>query len=372
MDKHLPRKLATILYADVAGYSRLTGQDEDQTHQQLNSGLNLLTQKIAAHDGNKLHEAGDAILAEFPSVTAAVDAAVQFQKSMATRESSLPESDQIKFRIGINIGEVIHDRDDIYGDGVNIAARIQEIAPPGSLCVSSGALEQLSTETNYSFDDLGYRDFKNIRRPVHVYQLRISELLDIHTVGAVKSPVQGQPLFDGAAKEPLVTKGRCACGSVIFEITQQSLGTGYCHCRTCQRSSGAPVVAWAAFPTDAVKFTRDKPKFYRLSLIAEKGMCVKCGTPVVVWRGLKPQPVDFIVISTMSLDNPEDYAPSWHQGVESQLTWFQIHDDLPRTRCEESPTLQASWGSVGVSDPNNWKELEYEEAILLGIPLGSD
>ena len=131
----MKRQLAAILYADAAGYSRLTGQHEEQTHLQLNTGLNLLTEQITAHGGRKVHEAGDAILAEFSSVTDAVDTAVEFQKLMATQESDLDKSEQIEFRIGVNVGEVIHDRDDIYGDGVNIAARIQEVAAPGNLCI---------------------------------------------------------------------------------------------------------------------------------------------------------------------------------------------------------------------------------------------
>ena len=271
----MKRQLAAILYADAAGYSRLTGQNEEQTHQQLNTGLNLLTEQIAAHAGSKVHEAGDAILAEFSSVTAAVDAAVEFQKLMATRDSELDKSEQIEFRIGVNVGEVIHDRDDIYGDGVNIAARIQEIAAPGNLCVSSAVLEQLTSDTNYNFDDLGYRDFKNIKRPVHVYQLRLSELVSTYPTLDLESRVQGQPLFDDVIGNSLVTKGRCSCGSVTFEISQETLGTGFCNCRICQRCTGAPVFAWAAFPVEAVKFTRDKPRYYRLSLIAEKGFCEK-------------------------------------------------------------------------------------------------
>ena len=167
----MKRQLAAILYADAAGYSRLTGQNEERTHQQLNTGLNLLTEKIAAHGGSKVHEAGDAILAEFSSVTSAVDAAVEFQIFMGSRESELDKSEQIEFRIGINVGEVIHDRDDIYGDGVNIAARIQEVASPGGLCVSGAVLEQLTEDAIYNFDDLGFRDFKNIKRPIHIYRL---------------------------------------------------------------------------------------------------------------------------------------------------------------------------------------------------------
>jgi adenylate cyclase len=357
----MKRQLAAILYADVAGYSRLTGQNEERTHQQLNTGLNILTEKITAHGGSKVHEAGDAILAEFSSVTSAVSAAVEFQLFMRSQETELDKSEQIEFRIGINVGEVIHDRDDIYGDGVNIAARIQEVASPDGICISGAVWEQLTEDANYKFDDLGFRDFKNIKRPVHIYRLKLSDLLDQYPIADIDSRIKGQPLFDDAIKNPVITKGQCICGAVKFEITQKPLGTGYCSCRICQRAVAAPVFAWVAFPFEAVKFTRDIPKYYRLSLIGEKGFCKKCGSQVV-YRAIKPEPADYLVIPTVTLDDPENYAPTWHAGVESQMPWLQIHDDLPRTRCEESPSFMKSWSSVGVSDPNDWVALEYEQA----------
>ena len=360
----MKRQLAAILYADAAGYSRLTGQNEARTHQQLNTGLNLLTEKIGAHGGSKVHEAGDAILAEFSSVTSAVEVAVEFQLLMESQGSELEKSEQIEFRIGINVGEVIHDRGDIYGDGVNIAARIQEVAAPGGLCVSAAVLEQLTAEVSYSFDDLGFRNFKNIKRPIHIYRLKLSALPEHYPVADIDSRIQGQPLFDDAIENLVITKGQCVCGSVKFEIIQKPLGTGFCSCRICQRCTGAPILAWVAFPAEAVKFTNDKPNYYRLSLIGEKGFCGKCGSQVV-YRSIKPEPAKFLVIPTAALDDPENYAPTWHTGIESQMPWLQIHDDLPRLRSDESPSLRKSWSSVGVSDPDDWTALGYEQTLLL-------
>ena len=360
----MKRHLAAILHADVAGYSRLTGQNEDLTHQQLNTSLDLLTEIITVHDGSKIHEAGDAILAEFASVTAAVETAIQFQQSMGERDLNPSEGELIEFRIGINIGEVIHDRDDIYGDGVNIAARIQELAPPGSICVSSAVFDQLSTNTEFSYEDFGFRDFKNIERSVHVYQIKPRGPYDSHPMSSIESRIHGQPLFDDTMERQLVTKGQCAYGAIKVEISQETLGTGFCHCEICRRSMGAPVFAWAAFPVESVKFIGDQPKHYRLSLIAERGFCDKCGCPVM-WQGLKPEAANYIAIPTAILDNPEDYAPTWHGGVESQIPWLQIHDDLPRARCEESPFLKKAWGSMGASDPEKWVALEFDQATLL-------
>ncbi len=358
----MERQLAAILYADVAGYSRLTGQDEAETHRQLNRGLNLLTEQITAHGGKKVHEAGDAILAEFPAVTAAVEAALRFQQLMGEIQATDADSDQVQFRIGVNLGEVIHDRGDIYGDGVNLAARIQDIAPIGGVCVSGAVFDQLGSGIEFSYDDLGYRDFKNISRPIHVYQIRAKDPYENHPMAAVESRVKGQLMFDDAIERKLVTRGRCACGSIEIEISQESLGTGFCHCKICQRSIGAPVFAWAAFPVDGVKFVGDQPQRHRLSLIAERGFCAKCGSPVL-WRSLKPELGTYLAIPTGVLDNPEDYAPTWHGGIESQLPWLQIHDDLPRARCEESPFLRKAWGSMDAADPEKWIALDYAETL---------
>ncbi len=346
----MKRQLAAILYADVAGYSRLTGRDEEQTHQQLDAGLNLLTDVIAAHGGEKVHEAGDAILAEFQSVTAAVNAAVEFQRQMSARNVELAEDERLAFRVGVNLGEVIHDRNDIYGNGVNLAARIQELAEPGGVCISGTVYEQVIGKVDQVFDDLGHRKVKNIAQSIHVYRAHLSDM---------PSGAEGQPLFDLDSKaidrSSLIT-GRCMCGDVCYEISQPAMGSGYCHCRMCQRFYGAPVAAWTVFPPEAVRFTNGEPKYYRSSLIAERGFCANCGS-ALTYRPLAPEESanEYLVIQTVSLDHPEDFAPTWHAGIESQLPWLDIHDDLPRTRCDESPDLRRAWESVGVSNPADWK-----------------
>ncbi len=344
----MKHQLAAILYADVAGYSRLTGLDEEEAHRKLNAGLNLLTDVIAAHDGHKVHEAGDAILAEFQSVTAAVSSAIEFQSQMSTRNAELTDNERFEFRIGVNLGEVIHDRDDIYGDGVNVAARIQELAEPGGICLSGTAYEQITGKIDQEFDDLGHRKLKNIAQSVHVYRAHLSD---------VPSGAEGQPYFDfdnkGIDKATLIT-GRCLCGDVQYEISQEAISSGYCHCRKCQRFSGAPVTMFTTFPQAAVRFTKGGPKYYKSSLIYERGFCANCGSSLT-GRYYAPEMSDWMGIKTASLDNPEDFAPTWHLGVESQMPWFDIHDDLPRTRCDESPDLRKRWEEMGISDPKDWK-----------------
>ena len=151
----MERKLAAILYADVAGYSRLTGADEERTHRILSTYLDLVSKLIGDHGGTVLHYAGDAVLAEFPSVVIAVTCAVEIQQTLAQRNQELPQEQRLEFRIGINLGDVIVDRDEIYGDGVNLAARLESLAEPGGICVSAAVHDQVVDKLEVNFEDFG-------------------------------------------------------------------------------------------------------------------------------------------------------------------------------------------------------------------------
>jgi class 3 adenylate cyclase len=350
--------LAVILYADVVGYSRLTGIDEEATLTLLRSSLNLFTGLIEAKDGKKIKEAGDAILAEFNSAVAAVESAIDFQKEMSDRNQGLDSDHRFEFRIGINLGEIIHDRNDIFGDGVNIAARIQDIAEPGAITISASVHEQVKGKIDKPFHDLGFQKLKNIDQTVQIFSLDAGDITGTTHPGAfLDARIKDQPLFDldGSAlkKGPVVTGG-CLCGAVRFEITEPKLGAGFCHCRICQRALGAALNAWAAYPTKSVEFTNQEPKYYRSSMIAERGFCPDCGTSLT-YRMLKPEISDFLAICIPAHDQPAELAPAWHSGIESRLPWLNVHDDLPRMRTQESPSLVKAWHSVGRDDPDEWK-----------------
>ena len=167
------RRLTAILAADVAGYSRLMGQDEEGTHERLQGHLrDLIEPKIAEHRGRVVKNTGDGFLAEFASVVDAVRCAVDMQREMAERNAGTPAEKRIEFRVGINLGDVIAERDDIFGDGVNVAARLEALAEPGGICVARVVRDQVRDRLDYSFEDLGEQQVKNIARPVRVYRVR--------------------------------------------------------------------------------------------------------------------------------------------------------------------------------------------------------
>src|SRR6516225_1110459 len=161
------RRLAAIFAADVAGYSRLMGQDEEGTHERLKAHLaQLVDPKIAEHRGRIVKNTGDGLLAEFSSVVDAVRCAVEVQRGMSDREPEVPEERRISFRIGINLGDVIVEEHDIFGDGVNVAARLEAPAEPGDICVSQMVRDNVRDRLDYTFEDMGEQSVKNIARPV--------------------------------------------------------------------------------------------------------------------------------------------------------------------------------------------------------------
>ena len=165
------RRLAAILAADAVGYSARMAEDEERTLRTLAGHRSVIGGLIAAHDGRIVGTAGDSVLAEFPSSVAAVRCAVEIQEALATRNDSLPAPERLQFRIGVNLGDVIVEGNDILGDGVNVAARLESIAEPGGVCIASSVFDQISGKLNLGFDDMGEQSLKNITRPVRAYRV---------------------------------------------------------------------------------------------------------------------------------------------------------------------------------------------------------
>ena len=168
------RKLAAILAADVAGYSKLAAADEERTLARLRAlRSDLIDPTIAVHNGRVVKRTGDGVLIEFRSVVDAVRCAIEVQNGMVERNAGLPPERRIEFRIGIHVGDVVEESDgDLMGDGVNIAARLEGIANPGGSCLSEDAYRQVRDRLKEGFTDLGERELKNIARPVRVYAVK--------------------------------------------------------------------------------------------------------------------------------------------------------------------------------------------------------
>jgi adenylate cyclase len=167
------RKIAAIFAADVAGYSKLVAEDEEETLRRLASYRSVMDDFIARAGGRIFNTAGDAVLAEFPSAVEAVRCAIDIQESLRTRNMAYPASRQMSFRIGITIGDVVERNGDLLGDGVNIAARLEGIAPVGGICISRTVYEQVANKLSVQFADIGEQQVKNIPTPVHAYKFEM-------------------------------------------------------------------------------------------------------------------------------------------------------------------------------------------------------
>ena len=203
----LPRKLTAILMADVVGYSRLMGRDESGTLALLNAHRKeLIDPTIAVHHGRIVKLMGDGALVEFPSVLEAVSCALEIQEGMARRNKDIPDSEQIKFRIGVNLSDVIVEGDDILGDGVNITARLETLAKPGGVCISGMVFDAVGNKLPLEFEFLGEQHVKNISHPVRAYSVRIK-------LGA------SLPAMRSNKKKPTNKRLLVFAGAIMFLIT---------------------------------------------------------------------------------------------------------------------------------------------------------
>jgi adenylate cyclase len=183
------RKLTAILSADVKGYSRLMGEDDQATVRTITAYRKVVTEVVQKHRGRVVDSPGDNILAEFASVIDAVGSAVEIQEELRVRNAELPDERKMEFRIGVNLGDVIHEEDRIYGDGVNVAARIESLAEPGGVCVSGTVFDQIESKLPLGYEFLGEQSVKNISKPIRIYKA----LMDPDAVGKVIGELRAEP-----------------------------------------------------------------------------------------------------------------------------------------------------------------------------------
>jgi class 3 adenylate cyclase len=210
----IKRRLTAILAADAVGYSRQMSENEEGTLQVLMAQRAIIDRLIVTHEGRIFGTAGDSVLAEFPSSVEAVRCAVEIQEAIQTRNQSVPEKQRLEFRIGVNLGDVMVDGSDILGDGVNVAARLESIADPGGIYISSSVYDQIAGKLSLGFVDLGERSLKNITRPIRVYRLdRSGEKLATDR----RTPRFRKLVFTGSGAMLLVLLGIVAWQAGLFD-----------------------------------------------------------------------------------------------------------------------------------------------------------
>ncbi len=223
------RKLVAVVHADVKGYSRMMGEDDEYTVRTLASNRQEMYRLVELHEGQVRDTAGDGFLVEFSSVIAAVKFAVEFQREMKTRNADIPDAKKMEFRIGVSIGDVIQDGGTIYGDGVNIAARLESLADPGGICISGGAYEHVKKRLDVGFEYVGAKSVKNIAEPVHTYKVLIdgSEPTELKT--------------ESQKTKPGVWRKSSLIAAVIIVVLVASGVIWYLHFHSASQADKAPV-----------------------------------------------------------------------------------------------------------------------------------
>jgi class 3 adenylate cyclase len=204
-EDHQQRRLSTILAADVFGYSRLTAENEEDALRTLKGHRGVIDRLIARHEGRIFNTAGDSVLAEFGSAVEAVRCAISIQEELRVRNAQIAENRRMDFRIGINVGDVLVDGDDLYGDGVNIAARLESIAAPGNICISGSVFALVKNKLSYGFEDIGPQTMKNIPEPVAAF--RLTPALSAPQAPAAARSARGWALPMAAAAAAAVIAG---------------------------------------------------------------------------------------------------------------------------------------------------------------------
>jgi len=244
------RHLAAILAADVAGYSRLMGADEEGTHERLKAlRRQLVDTKIQEHHGRVVKTTGDGMLVEFPSVVDAVPCAVEVQRAMVDRNINIEEDKRIAFRIGVNLGDVIAEGGDIYGDGVNVAARLEALAEPGGICISGTVWDHIRDKLPYSFQDMGERNVKNIARPVRVFAMDADAVGSVPLVSAPAQLTSGRR--SGSAKRSLLAAGviaviGAAAAEMWWQWPQKAIPTAAVQTPAATGPQGSPATNFAS------------------------------------------------------------------------------------------------------------------------------
>jgi class 3 adenylate cyclase len=260
----MKRKIVAIMAADIAGYSKLVAEDEEETLRRLASYQFVFEEFITRFGGRIFNTAGDAVLAEFPSPVEAVRCAIDVQESLRTRNLAYPASRQMSFRIGITIGDVVERNGDLLGDGVNIAARLESLAQPGGLCISRSVYEQVANKLSVEFTDLGEQELKNIPMPVHAFTLILTT--DKRELNEI--PRQSSGAGQRVAAPAAIWSMRAAAVSAAAMAFAAALYFGMTQRREPPAPPSAPTVAAVPAATNPSTPAADMPNASSMAAVA--------------------------------------------------------------------------------------------------------
>ena len=344
------RKLAAILAADVVNFSMLMGENEDRTLKNLKACRTLTDDCISANHGRIFGSAGDSIIAEFASPVDAVIAATEFQRSLMQRNEGVPEEDQMLLRVGLNLGDVIIEGDNLYGDGVNVAARLEALAEPGGISLSGKFHEEVCRKLDMSFVSTGEKEMKNIRTPVSTYKIEIADL-----VHSGEASTQNSELEEEATRQETVENGIPAIAVLPFtnmsgDPEQDYFADGITEDIITNLSS------WRTFPV----ISRNSSFTYKGKSVNLKGASEELGARYIV-EGSVRKSGNRIRITAQLIDAHADHhlwSQKWDRNVDDN---FEVQDEVSTLiAAQVSPTLGSHERErIERSKPTNFNAWEY-------------
>jgi len=358
--QNVKRKLTAILSADVKGYSRLMGEDDVATVQALKDRRKIMASAIEAHQGRIVDSPGDNLLAEFASVIDAVQCSVKIQQALDQQNAGLPENRKMQFRIGINLGDVIQDGSRIYGDGVNIAARLEALAEAGGICISGPVYQQVKNRLSLAFDYLGDQSVKNIADPVGVYRvIWQAEAIALRT--AKKSRKDGLK-FLTAARRPLLTAIGLTCVVMIIVMPfinyfNGNLLTKIWQCRVVLLPNSQQVTVVTIEPDEHKKMNIKNGEQQPGPYLSNPKMWRQYHPTVIrMLHGLGAEAVGFDFWFSPAYDDPARLATE--QFIEG-LSWARENNFpvvLGQAENAQEPGIYktADWGSISLTKDLTW------------------
>ena len=349
------RKLAAILAADVVGFSKLMGENEDRTLRNLKACRSLTDEAIKLNHGRIFGSAGDSVIADFASPVDAVVAATELQRSLRQRNEGVPEEDQMMFRVGLNLGDVIVEGENLYGDGVNVAARLEALAEPGGITLSGKFHEEVSRKLEMSFVSTGEQEMKNIRNPISTYKIEISDLLQLEGASSYDSFSQINELEDRNNKEEIVENSIPAIAVLPFTNMSGDPEQDY-FVDGITEDIITNLSLWKTFPV----ISRKSSFTFKNKSVNLKEVSEELRARYIV-EGRVRKGGNRIRITAQLIDAYSDHhlwSKKWDRNIEDI---FEVQDEVSTSiAAQVNPTLGSyETERIERSKPNNYNAWEY-------------